>query len=94
MKNITVNFFEEIVGNEDFPNAEVVTVTKTREEWIDELTEYNLELAYMDGEFANGLLDDLLRGGFKGFWNMTDEELIQQIKDDLDSKYDEEIENA
>lgn len=94
MKNITVNFFEELVGNPDYPNSRIVSITKTREEWIDDLTNYMLDLSYQDGEFANGLIDDLLRGGFKGYWAMTKEELIAEIKAQLDHFYDEEIENA
>ena len=72
-----------------FKDLNNLTITKTRQEWIDELTEYNLELAYQDGEFANGLLDDLLRGGFKGFWNMTDKEIITEVIDNLESNYDQ-----
>jgi hypothetical protein len=85
---LTVNFFEDVVGREEFPNAVIVTITKTKEEWIDELTEYMLELSYQDGEFANGLIDDLLRGGFKGYWAMTDQELIEEIKKELEHLYD------
>jgi hypothetical protein len=65
-----------------------LTITKTQEEWIDELTNYMLELAYHDGEFANGLLDDLLRGGFKGYWTMSEQELIEEIVTQLESIYD------
>lgn len=67
-----------------------LTITKSRKEWIDELTEYVLELAYLDGEYANGLLDDLLRGGFKGYWSMTDKELTDEIIRELESNYDME----
>lgn len=76
-KNLTVNFKDLNL-----------TITKTREEWIDEITNHMLELAYHDGEFANGLLDDLLRGGFKGYWAMTDEELTDEIIHELESVYD------
>lgn len=65
-----------------------LTITKTKEEWIDEITNHMLELAYHDGEFANGFLDDLLRGGFKGYWAMTDEELKEEIIKELESVYD------
>jgi hypothetical protein len=67
-----------------------LTITKNREEWIDEITNHMLELAYHDGEFANGLLDDLLRGGFKGYWAMTEQELIEEIIVQLESIYDTE----
>jgi hypothetical protein len=67
-----------------------LTITKNREEWIDEITNHMLELAYHDGEFANGLLDDLLRGGFKGYWAMTEQELIEEIITQLESIYDTE----
>jgi hypothetical protein len=67
-----------------------LTITKNRDEWIDEITNHMLELAYHDGEFANGLLDDLLRGGFKGYWSMTDHELIEEIITQLESIYDTE----
>lgn len=69
-----------------------LSITKSKKEWIDELTEYTLNLAYQDGEFANGILDDFLRGGFKGFLNMTDSELIDEIIEQLEFKYDMENE--
>jgi len=68
-------------------------VSKSKEEWINELTEHMLELAYHDGEFANGLLDDLLRGGFKGYWSMNDRELTEEIVIQLESIYDTVEEN-
>jgi len=71
----------------DFKNL-ALTITKTREEWIDELAEFTLELAYLDGEYANGILDDFLRTGFKGFYNMTDTELTGEIIEHLESNYD------
>lgn len=77
MNKITVNFKD--LG---------LTITKTRDEWIDELTEYTLELAYLDGEYANGILDDFLRGGFKGFCNMTDAEISAEAIEHLESNYD------
>ena len=64
-------------------------MTQTREVWIDKLLEFNLDLAYNDGEFGNGLLHDLLRDGFKGFDSMTDEELAQQVYDQLAHLYEE-----
>ena len=91
MTKLTVNFFEDVVGKKEFPNAVVVIITKTKEEWIDQLTEYMLNLAYHDGEFGNGLLDDLLRGGFKGYWAMTDKELTEEIKKELEHLYDTEV---
>ena len=65
--------------------------TKTREAWIDELTEFHLNLAYEDGAFCNGLLDDFLRGGFKGYDNMTDDELVQEVINELGYLYDEAL---
>lgn len=78
MKNITVIF-------KDLNN---LTKTKSRNEWIDELTEYTLDLAYLDGEYANGILDDFLRSGFKGYHNMTDTEIIDEVIEHLEFKYD------
>ena len=65
-----------------------LTITKPRTEWIDELIEYTLDLAYHDGEYANGILDDFLRSGFKGFYNMDDVELTREIIEQLEFKYD------
>jgi hypothetical protein len=79
MKNLTINF----------QNLNL-TITKTRNEWIDELAEYTLDLAYHDGEYANGILDDFLRSGFKGFHNMTNDELAADIVENLEFKYDME----
>jgi len=93
-KKLTVNFFEDVVGKKEFPKAKIVSVTKAREEWIDELTEYMLELSYQDGEFANGLINDLLRCGFKGYWSMTDQELINEVKEQIDHLYDTETEST
>jgi hypothetical protein len=73
-----------------FKDLNNLTKTKTRDEWIEELTEYTLDLAYLDGEFANGILDDFLRGGFKGYYNMTEQELIDEIIEHLEYKYDME----
>jgi hypothetical protein len=65
-----------------------VIVSKTRDQWIDELTEYHLDLAYDDGEFGNGLLDDFLRSGFKGYYNMTSKELSDEVVKHLDHLYE------
>jgi len=73
-----------------FTRLNSLTKTKTRNEWIDELTEFTLNLAYYDGEYANGLLDDFLRGGFKGYDNMTDEQLTAEIIENLEYNYDTE----
>ena len=71
-----------------FKDINGLTVTKSRQEWIDELTEYTLDLAYMDGEYANGILDDFLRVGFKGFNNMNDSEIIDEVIEHLEYRYD------
>jgi hypothetical protein len=71
-----------------FKDLNNLTKTKSRNEWIDELTEYTLNLAYLDGEYANGILDDFLRVGFKGFNNMTDAEIIDEVIEHLEYKYD------
>ena len=91
----TCNHYDKGIKNMKSKNLTVVfkdlnnlSITKTREKWVDEITEYQLELAYLDGEYANGLLDDLLRCGFKGYWDMTDEELTQEIIQELESRYD------
>lgn len=65
-----------------------VTVSKTRDQWIDELTNYHLDLAYDDSEFGNGLLDDFLRSGFKGYYNMTTKELSDEVLKHLDHLYE------
>lgn len=67
-----------------------VTVSKTKDQWIDELTNYHLDLAYDDGEFGNGLLDDFLRSGFKGYYSMTTKELIDEVLKHLDHLYEEQ----
>jgi hypothetical protein len=71
-----------------FKDLNNLTRTKTRDAWINELTEYTLNLAYLDGEYANGLLDDFLRVGFKGFNNMTHAEIIDEVIEHLEYKYD------
>lgn len=65
-----------------------VAVSKTRDQWIDELANYHLDLAYNDGEFGNGLLDDFLRSGFKGYYNMTTKELTKEVLKHLDYLYE------
>lgn len=67
-----------------------VTVSKTKDQWIDELTNYHLDLAYDDGEFGNGLLDDFLRSGFKGYYSMTTKELTDEVLKHLDHLYEEQ----
>ena len=91
MTKLTINFFEHYVGKKEYPNVEIVSITKTKEEWINEITNYMLDLAYQDGEFANGLLDDLLRGGFKGYWAMNEKELTEEIHKELEHLYDTEV---
>lgn len=73
-----------------FTRLDNLTKTKTRDEWVNELADYTLNLAYLDGEYANGILDDFLRGGFKGYDNMTDKELTEEIIEHLEYKYDME----
>ena len=68
-------------------NDELI-ISKSRDEWIDELTEFQINLAYEDGAFCNGLLDDFLRRGFKGYDNMTDEELVQEVINELGYSYE------
>ncbi len=78
MKNLTVIF-------KDLNN---LTKTKTRQAWINELTDYTLNLALLDDDYSSGVLEEFLRTGFKGFDNMTDEELTAEIVEHLEYKYD------
>jgi hypothetical protein len=51
-----------------------------REELINKLVEYNLDLCQSDTSFNDGLLWDLLMYGTKGFKNMTEAELLAELK--------------
>ncbi len=73
-----------------FKDLNNLTKTKTRQAWIDELTDYTLNLALLDDEYSTGILEDFLRTGFKGFDNMTDEQLTAEIIENLEYKYDME----
>ena len=65
-----------------------VTISKSKDEWIDDLVEYHLNLAYDDGEFCNGLLDDFLRDGFQGYYHMTDNQIIAEVSNHLNYLYE------
>lgn len=51
-----------------------------REKTIEKLIKLNLELCYNDSSVNDGMLHDLLVYGFKGFENMTEEELAVELK--------------
>lgn len=51
-----------------------------REKTIAKLIKLNLELCYNDSSVNDGMLHDLLVYGFKGFENMTEEELAEELK--------------
>lgn len=51
-----------------------------REKTIQKLIKLNLELCYNDSSVNDGMLHDLLVYGFKGFDNMTEEELAIELK--------------
>ena len=69
-----------------------VTVSKTRQEWIDELLENDLALCQSDSTYNDNTIYDLLLGGCKGYINMTDDEIAQEVYNQLEYLYDEEIE--
>ena len=69
-----------------------VTVSKTRQEWIDELLENDLALCQSDSTYNDNTIYDLLLGGCKGYINMTDEEISKEVYNQLEYLYDEEIE--
>lgn len=51
-----------------------------REKTIQKLIKLNLDLCYNDSSVNDGMLHDLLVYGFKGFENMTEEELAIELK--------------
>jgi hypothetical protein len=51
-----------------------------REELINKLVEYNLDLCQNDTSFNDGLIWDLLMYGFKGFEKMDEAELLAELK--------------
>ena len=66
-----------------------VIVSKTRQEWIDELLENDLLLCQSDSTFNDNTIYDLLLGGCKGYINMTDDEIAQEVYNQLEYLYDE-----
>jgi len=64
-------------------------ITKTRQEWIDELLENDLLLCQSDSTFNDNTIYDLLLGGCKGYVNMTDEEISKEVYNQLEYLYDE-----
>jgi hypothetical protein len=75
-----------------FKDLNNLTIKKDRSEWINELTEYTLNLALLDDDYSSGILDEFLRSGFKGYDNMTENEIISEVIEHLEYKYD--MENA
>ena len=51
-----------------------------REKTIAKLIKLNLELCYNDSSVNDGMLHDLLVYGFKGFENMTNKELADELQ--------------
>ena len=51
----------------------------TKEKLINQLLELNLDLCANSTEVSDGLIYDLLRYGFKGFENMS----VNELKDEL-----------
>jgi hypothetical protein len=66
-----------------------VIVSKTRQEWIDELLENDLALCQSDSTYNDHSIYDLLLGGFKGYVNMTDEEISKEVYNQLEYLYEE-----
>ena len=64
-------------------------ITKTKQEWIDELLENDLLLCQSDSTFNDNTIYDLLLGGCKGYINMTDDEIAQEVYNQLEHLYDE-----
>ena len=61
-------------------------VEHTKDEWIKELIEY--ELDSLDSiENSDATISYLLINGFVGYKNMSDDELIDRVYDLLDHKY-------
>ena len=77
---ITINFNDGVI------------VSKTRQKWIDELLENDLALCQSDSTYNDNTIYDLLLGGCKGYINMTDDEIAQEVYNQLEYLYDEEIE--
>ena len=77
---ITINFNDGVI------------VSKTRQEWIDELLENDLTLCQSDSTYNDNTIYDLLLGGCKGYINMTDDEIAHEVYNQLEYLYDEEIE--
>jgi hypothetical protein len=66
-----------------------VIVSKTRQEWIDELLENDLALCQSDSTYNDNTIYDLLLGGCKGYVNMTDEEISKEVYNQLEYLYEE-----
>jgi hypothetical protein len=74
---ITINFNDGVI------------VSKTRQEWIDELLENDLALCQSDSTYNDNTIYDLLLGGCKGYINMTDEEISKEVYNQLEYLYEE-----
>lgn len=74
---ITINFNDGVI------------VSKTRQEWIDELLENDLALCQSDSTYNDNTIYDLLLGGCKGYVNMTDEEISKEVYNQLEYLYEE-----
>jgi hypothetical protein len=65
-------------------------ITKPRQEWIDELLENDLALCQSDSTYNDNTIYDLLLGGCKGYINMTDAEIAQEVYNQLEHLYESE----
>ena len=62
-------------------------VEQTRQQWIDELIQYELE-CLDSSDLVDGTITYLLTNGFTGYKNMSDIALIDEIYDTLAHRYD------
>ena len=65
-----------------------ITKTKTRQAWVKELVKDTLEKCQDDGAYCDNTVNDFYLYGFKGIENMTDAELLVEVKTNLEYKYD------
>jgi hypothetical protein len=61
-------------------------VERTREEWIKELIEYELD-CLDTADLHDGSITYLLTNGFVGYKNMSDDDLVDEIYDTLGHNY-------
>lgn len=71
-----------------FKDLNNLTITKSRASWIAELHKYCLAQCYESCAYNDNTLSDFLLHGFKGFENMSEKELKDEILYNLESEYD------